>query len=205
VTRLAAALALTALAGCGGGLFQTKVAPPTTYLLSAGAQGELPAAAAPLALAVLKPRVRAGLGSERIALLYPDRRLEYYARARWAGPLDEVLQDLAVAVFHNRAGFSSVAAEASAFGGAYWLELEVSDFQAEYATPDALPVVHVHLLARVGSAAERRVLGSAETDVRQGATENRMSAIVAAYELAADRALADIAVRVATLNSSVAR
>ena len=94
-----------AIAACTGSLFQTKVKPPTVYLLSAGsdapsstAAGDL-AAGLPVDLAILKPRVRAGLESDRIAALYPDRRLDYFADARWSGPLDEVLQDLAVQIF----------------------------------------------------------------------------------------------------------
>jgi ABC-type uncharacterized transport system auxiliary subunit len=150
-------------------------------------------------LAVLKPRVRSGLESERIAVLYPDRRLAYYAGARWSGPLEHVLQDLAVQVFHTRARFGSVNADASAFASACWLELEVTDFQAEYARADAAPVVHVHFMARVGNSIDRKVLGRFEADAVQAATDNRMAAIVAAYEVAADKALAEIAADVAGL------
>jgi ABC-type uncharacterized transport system auxiliary subunit len=201
------------LGGCAGSLFKTQVAPPTMYLLSAEstapAAADVPAPAdagtAPAAapgglsadLAVLKPRVRAGLDTERIAALYPDRRLDYFADARWSGPLDEVIQDLVVQLFHSRAGLTNVSGDASAFGSAYWLEIEVADFQAEYPTGAASgtppPTVRVHFLARIGSSGERRIIARFEAQARQPAESNRMSAIVDAYNRAANQALMQIA------------
>src|ERR1700730_1911264 len=99
-----------AVTACTGSLFQSKAVPPSIYLLSAppgttAAASSPPAPAPPpLAadLAVLKPRVRAGLDTDRIAVLYPDRRLDYFADARWSGSLDDVMQDLTVQAFRNR-------------------------------------------------------------------------------------------------------
>ncbi len=210
------------LGGCAGSLFKTKVAPPTLYLLSAapaaaaGAVSVAPVdagaadaagvhatsgAAEPHAnLAVLRPLVRAGLDTDRIASLYPDRRLDYFADARWSGPLDEVIQDLVVRFFESRAGLRNVSGDASAFASAYWLEIEVTDFQAEYtdgstggSPGSGPPTVHVHLLARIGSSGERRIVARFEADARQPATANRMGAIVAAYEGAANQALLQLA------------
>jgi cholesterol transport system auxiliary component len=188
------------LGGCAGSLFKTQVAPPTMYLLSAEAADATPAdtAGGPNAdLAVLKPRVRAGLDTERIAALYPDRHLDYFADARWSGPLDEVIQDLVVQLFHSRAGLRNVSGDASAFASAYWLEIEVADFQAEYAA-DASgaaspPTVRVHFLARIGSSGERRIIARFEAEARQPAASNRMSAIVDAYNRATNQALQQIA------------
>jgi ABC-type uncharacterized transport system auxiliary subunit len=52
--------------------------------------------------------------------------------------------------------------------------------------------VHVHLHARVGDGVDRRVLGEFDADARQAAAENRLAAVVAAYEVAAQRALGEI-------------
>ncbi len=208
------------LGGCAGSLFKTQVAPPTLYLLSAARAAPAAAATGDPAtvtgvaatsgtelmanLAVLRPLVRAGLDTDRIAALYPDRRLDYFADARWSAPLDEVIQGLAVSFFQSRAGLRNVSADATAFASAYWLEIDVTDFQAEYSVArpggnpggspgGSPPTVHVHLLARIGSSGERRVIARFEADVRQPATENRMGAIVAAYEGAADKALLQLA------------
>jgi len=187
-------------AACTGSLFQSKVVAPSTYLLSAPsgirtAASSAPAPApAPLAadLAVLKPRVRAGLDTDRIAVLYPDRRLQYFADARWSGSLDDVVQDLAMQAFRNGAQLQNVSADASAFGSGYWLEIEIADFQAEYASAGAPPTINVRLLARVGSAGTRHILGSFNAGARQTATDNRLTAIVDAYERAVNAALAEI-------------
>jgi ABC-type uncharacterized transport system auxiliary subunit len=160
------------LAGCAGALFKNKTAPPTIYMLSAP---PLPAAAdprdaaAPKDLAVLRPRVRAGLNTDRIAALYPDRRLDYFAQVRWSGPLDEVLQDLAVQEIRANPALHDVGADASVFGSTYWLEIEVVDFQAEYGAPGGAPTVRVHLQARIGNSGDRRVLARFEPDVREAA------------------------------------
>ena len=191
------ALPFLCMTACSGSFFQSKAAPPTIYVLSPGAvpADSGAAAAIPADLAVLKPRLRTGLESDRIAVLYPDRRLDYFADARWSGALGDVLQDFTVQEFRAHSHLRTVNGDASVFSSAYWLEVEVTDFQAEYASAAALPTVHVHLLARIGNAGDRRILGQFEADSRQPAAENRLSAIVDAYARDADTAFTAIAGR----------
>lgn len=196
-TLLLALLGVT-LAACAGSLFKNKAAPPTMYMLGAtrGAPAaDPPGNNPPIDLAIVRPRVRAGLDTDRIAALYPDRHLDYFADVRWSGPLDEVLQDLAVQQLHL--SVSNVSPEASVFASTYWLEIEVLAFQAEYSAAGGPPTVHVHLQARLGNSGDRRVLGRFEPEVREAAADNRMSAIVDAYNRAADQALSEIAAGVA--------
>jgi cholesterol transport system auxiliary component len=195
--RMALPLLLVLLTACAGSLFKNKAAPPTMYLLSATPKSAAADPAntppAPFDVAVLKLRVRTGLDTDRIAALYPDRRMDYFADVRWSGPLDEVLQDLAVQEFHSNHGLRNVNADGSVFASTYWLEIEVADFQAEYAAGGSAPTVHVHLLARVGNSGDRHVLARFEPDIRETAADNRMTAIVDAYNRAADKALTEIA------------
>lgn len=189
------ALSAVCLAACTGSLFQSKVAPPTIYVLTPGAVPAAPAAPAAeisVDLAVLKPRLRPGLETDRIATLYPDRHLDYYAGARWSGPLAEVVQDLAVQEFRSRAHLRSVSGDASVFGIAYWLEIEVTDFQAEYTSTAEAPTVRVHFLARLGHSGDRTIVGQFTANAQQPATENRLTAIVDAYAHAADAAMGEI-------------
>jgi ABC-type uncharacterized transport system auxiliary subunit len=194
---MALPLLMVLLTACAGSLFKNKAAPPTMYLLSATPKSSAADPAktppVPVDVAVLKLRVRTGLDTDRIAALYPDRRMDYFAGVRWSGPLDEVLQDLAVQEFHSNPGLRNVNADGSVFASTYWLEIEVADFQAEYAAGGSAPTVHVHLLARVGNSADRHVLGRFEPDIHEAAADNRMTAIVDAYNRAADKALAEIA------------
>jgi cholesterol transport system auxiliary component len=197
VSRAAPFILLSlALAGCAGSLFKNKAAPPTMYRLSPTPNSAPagPASEGRLTdLAVLRPRVRTGLDTDRIAALYPDRRMDYFADVRWSGPLDAVVQELAVQEFHANAKLRHVSPDASVFASPYWLEIEVTDFQAEYPAGGGPPTVHVRLQARIGSSADRRVLARFEPDVREAAADNRMSAIVDAYNRAAEKALTDIA------------
>jgi cholesterol transport system auxiliary component len=197
VTRAVLTVLLSVtLAACAGSLFKNKIPPPTMYMLSAGtkpaAADSSPGNPSPTDLAVLRPRVRAGLDTDRIAALYPDRRMDYFANVRWSGPLDEVIQDLAVQEIHTNPGLRNVSADISVFSSAYWLEIEIIDFQAEYPASGGPPTVHVHLQARLGSSSDRRVIARFEPNIYEPAADNRMTAIVDAYNHAADKALAEI-------------
>jgi ABC-type uncharacterized transport system auxiliary subunit len=213
LTHAAMALTVICLAACTGSLFQSKAVPPAVYMLSAGLEpgkSAAPAGAAapgtpaaggpaptiPVDLAVLKPRLRTGLEMDRIAVLYPDRRLDYFADARWSGPLSEVLQDFVIQELNSRAHLRTVTSDASLFSSAYWLEIDVTDFQAEYTSAAAVPTVRVHFLARVGDSADRRILGQFEAGAERPAADNRLTAIVEAYARAADTALTQIVAHV---------
>jgi cholesterol transport system auxiliary component len=187
------------LASCTGSLFSSKAVPPVVYLLSAGPGSPGTGAQIPADLAVLKPRVRTGLESDRIAVLYADRHLDYLADARWSGPLGEVLQDLAVQELHSHVNLRTVSTDGSVFASAYWLEFEVADFQAEYTSAGTAPVVRVRFLARIGSSGDRHILGQFSASAQQPAAENRLNSIVDAYARASDAALAQIAVHAGEL------
>lgn len=187
---VAALAGLCLLGGCTGALFESKIQPASIYLLSAHAGRRGPALAAELA--VLRPTVRAGLDTDRIAALYPDRRLDYFAAARWSAPLDEVIQQLAVQSFRAHARLRDVAADTSSVAPDYWLEIEIVGFQAEYALSGGTPTIHAHFLARIGRAQDDKLVGNFDVRVERKAAANRLTDIIAAYEDAADTALARI-------------
>lgn len=185
------------LCACAGGLFRSSQPPQSVYLLG------IPQPAAPGArigadIVVLHPEVRPGLDTRRIAVLYADRRLEHIADAAWSARLDDVILDLTLQAFHADAAAHDVHSERSAFGGGHWLQIEVLDFEAEYgvafraAASARAPIVHVRLLARLGAAGDSRALESVEADVREPAAENRVSAIVDAFDRAVAAALGRI-------------
>jgi ABC-type uncharacterized transport system auxiliary subunit len=198
--KLILAVLVLCVAACAGSLFKSKAAPPTIYMLSVKPSAAVDGgsgAEIPVDLAILKPRARTGLESDRIAVLYPDRRLDYFADARWSGTLGEVLQDLAMQEFHSHAHLHTVSGDASVFASAYWLEIEVTDFQAEYDPGATAPTVRVHFLARIGRSGDRRILGQFAAGAVQPAAENRLTAIVDAYARAADAAMTDIVAQAA--------
>jgi ABC-type uncharacterized transport system auxiliary subunit len=182
------------LDACSGSLFHSRSPPTTVYLLSAdpGPAALLGQPALAADVAVLRPRVRAGLETDRIAVLYPDHRLDYFADVRWSGPLDLLVQDLALQALRTGARLRNVSADASAFSSAYWLELDVVDFEADYTATSTAPVVRVHLIARLGLAGDRRILADFESDVTRQASADRLTPIVDAYQQAVTAALAEV-------------
>ena len=201
------------LCACTSGLFTSKIQPSSAYLLSVrsvsprgAAAGAAQAPALPVDLAILKPRMRPGLESGRIAALYPDRRLEFYAGGTWSGSLDEVLQNLTVQMFQDRTRLRSVSSESTRFVSNYWLELYVQDFEAEYAG-DGPPTIRVRFAARLGGTAGHDNVGSFDAVASQTASEDRLGPIVDAFERAANEALgkivdaADAAMRNIAVNS----
>jgi cholesterol transport system auxiliary component len=196
--RACALLAAACAAGCAGSLLQSKIPQQTTYVLSVPA-ASAPATASivlPVDLSILKPHLSPGLETDRILALYPDRRLDYFAGTHWTGTLDDVVQDLAVQTFKTRGELRSVNGESSRFADQFWLEIEVEDFQAEYRAPNTVPSVRVRLSARLGGADDRRSLGNFEAMALRPAADNRLGDIVAAYELAANDALGQVAAQV---------
>ena len=82
-----------ALGACTGSFFKSSAPPTSTYLLSVKPEATAGAVAVPADLTVLMPRVRTGLDNDRIAALYPDRRLDYFAAARWSAAVRMAVRD----------------------------------------------------------------------------------------------------------------
>ena len=194
--RLLCAVSTLALAACGGSLFQSKAPPASVYLLSAGAAAPS-GAELPADLAVLQPRVRTGLDTDLIAVLYPDRRLDYFAGARWSGPLDRGGARPRVAgISHRRqtaqrpCGILRLRQRLLARNRRCGLSGRIfrrhGRRRQRCADGPCAP-------ARAASALRRPAHpGTFEADDRQRAADNRLTAIVEAYNRAADAALAQI-------------
>jgi ABC-type uncharacterized transport system auxiliary subunit len=190
VLTMIVAIPLTA---CTGSLLKSKLAAPSAYILAVRSDAAAtPAATLPVDLTILKPRLAPGLDSDRIAALYPDRRLEFFAGGHWSGTLDEVLQAFAVQSFLRRGALRSVSGDATRFDHTHWLELNVEDFQAEYRNAGAPPVIKVRIAAQLGNSADHTLLGQYVGASEQLAGADRLGSIVEAYEIAANAALTQI-------------
>ena len=87
--------------------------------------------------------------------------------------------------------YTSVQSDRASFAADEVLQIEIRRFQAEY-PGDGAPVVHVQLLATLGHRNDRTVVTSVSADSSVPAAENRMQAVVAAFQSAAAAALADL-------------
>ncbi len=181
------------VAGCSG--FHSNESATQVYTLDpvfAASKAAAPDTAANLQL--LRPLVAPGLDTERIALRRSEQRLDYYAASRWPEPLPEFLQSLAVEALRATGKYRTVQANGAAFASDQVLQIEIRRFQAEYAG-DGPPTVHVQLLATLGQRADRKVLASVSADSSVPAVENRMQAVVAAFQKATAAALSELAER----------
>ena len=184
---LAGVAGFAALAACGG-LLQTREAAPLGYTLHAGPVTPAPAAVG-ATLMIARPGARAGLEGERLAVRLPDQRLDYYAGASWRGPLPRLVEALLVDAFRAAGGWRAVITERSAFAGRYLLQIEITDFAADYSAASAAPLVRVALRGELGLAAERRLVASVEGSAEVRAAADRQRDVVAAFEAAATAAI----------------
>jgi len=95
----------------------------------------------------------------------------------------------------------------SAGRGDFQLLLTVRHFEAEYAgsATETAPTVRVSIECLVTSSSPRRVLGRCDSQTREPARSNRMSEIVAAFDVATQRALAEIGGKAAVLAAEAGR
>jgi cholesterol transport system auxiliary component len=189
IVKPGAALLSVLLVACSG--LTTKAEPDHTYLLRA-APGSGPTAITGV-LAVLRPAVQPGLDTDRIMLTRAGQELDQFAASRWGESLPRVILALAVESLAGGGGFATVVdSSRAAIATDYELLLTVRHFEADFASDTAPPVIRVAFECTVTAGVPRRVVGRCDGAADEPAGENRMSAIVAAMERAAQRALAEV-------------
>jgi cholesterol transport system auxiliary component len=179
-------LTLPLMGGCGvGELLDTKFPVPTTYVLAPAAAG---ASNTPKIgdLAIGIPSPAPGLDTERIATLHDARRLDYYQDVRWGAIAPYVMQTQIVASLENQQLFRSVTPEQARISATHLLDLQLRDFQAEYVN-GAAPSVRVTVSASLIRLKDRKLLKSFPVTFSVQAEENRMGAVVAAFESASQQ------------------
>jgi cholesterol transport system auxiliary component len=191
-----AALLPALLAGCGG-VFESSLAAPQTYVL------RLPVDAAPVTEAgagsvlVRRPEAGPGLDSNRIALLRSDRRFDFYAASLWAAPAPDVMESVVIDALRGTGTFAAVFDDASPFVPGYYLRITLRRFEADYTNDGkgaggGAPTVHVVLDCTVGRNRDRALLSSFTAQGSARAGEDRLGAVVAAFEAATAGAMAEL-------------
>lgn len=204
-SRLLAPLAMSVLlAGCGGLLRSTAPAEQTFRLRSA-----LPAVSNVVAikttLQLLPVAVQPGLDTTRIALVRPGNRLDWYADARWAGPLNDVVTALLAQSLRDSGRFAQVATDAAAMDADVVLAVTVRRFEAEQSAQGALPVAQVRLECTLSSLTAHRQLAAFTATAAVPAGANRLTDVVAALEKAAQQAVAEVVEQAAVRSAALSR
>jgi cholesterol transport system auxiliary component len=196
--RWAAGLGAFALlgAGCTGSLLETDMPASTNYVLSPAPFTTSGVAATEADLSIGRPDLRPGLDTPRIAVL-KGRQLDYYRSVRWGDDATSVVQTFLVDSLEDQKLFRSVTAEQARISGDYVLDVEVRDFQAEYAGETGSPVVHVAMTGRLIRVVDRKLVATVSSEARDPASDNRMAAVVAAFEAAGHKVAVDLAQKTA--------
>jgi hypothetical protein len=98
--------------------------------------------------------------------------------------------------------FRSVTPEQSRVASEYVLDVSVRDFQAEYANENAAPTAHVTILARLIRVSDRQLVDTFAATAQGRASDNRMTAVAAAFEEAAHKVVLELAQKTAAAIAS---
>lgn len=194
VLRLAASAAvLTALSGCA---LLSSPDPVQNYrfglpMAAPSVVGDTPA---PLTVSIRRIEFPDATGDDKI-LGVTGLETAYIGGARWVSPASTLFDDSLKAAFANRADRIRVLGRREPGTPPLILQVTVTTFEARYAAPGAVPDVVVTARAQLRSTPERRAGGgtirpeqgrSVERvfTVTQPAGDNRVSAIVAAFDTA---------------------
>jgi len=198
MSRLALlSIVLLAAAGCSGGLhsdgpamqiYVLRSAPP-----SAGATGATRDATPTLQLP--RPSADPGLSTELITLVRTDRRMDYFSGSRWAAQLPDIVETLAIDTLRASGAWGAVHESPSPFVSEYVLQIDIRRFEADYTEGGVAPKVHVVLDCTLARRVGRELVTNFVAEGVAQASENRMGPVVAAFESAANEALATLADR----------
>ncbi len=181
--RIAATLVLCALlGGCISLIPKSKPAQLYRFTASPAAAPTGPAQGAPV-LAQGALAFETAAATDRI-LTVSGPQISYLAGARWAAPAPTLFQEALDRAF-EAVSSPRLAARGSGVDAAARLDLDVQAFEARYDQGlDAAPLVVVRLSATIVRPGQRVVAGQHVFEVEARASDNRVGAIVDAYQTA---------------------
>ncbi len=108
----------------------------------------------------------------------------YIKGARWVSPAADLYMESLENAFAGQATGVRLIGPRESVRSGRTLDIDVRAFEARYDAPGAVPTVVVTARARVTNLPDRTVSAEQMFSVEQPATENRVSAIVAAFDTA---------------------
>jgi len=117
----------------------------------------------------------------------------YIADARWVSPAIVLFDEAVARAFEANGSTARLVTRGEALKAAMALRLEVRSFETDYVNgPKAAPEVLVEIRAVMTRSNDRALLGDKVFVARVKAADNRLSAIVPAYDQAVDKVLTEI-------------
>ena len=191
--RTLSALALAAcaalLAGCITLLPDEE--PAQLYRFDGDIQPAAASQAAPFAVARLGGSFVQAAANDRI-LTMTGSRAAYVAGSRWVSPASVLFNEALSRAFDSDPGPARLLTRGDFSKADYVLRVDVTEFEAVYDQgARAAPEVLVSLRATL-TGADRQLAGSKAFEIRVRASDNRVAAIVAAYDQAVGQALGEL-------------
>jgi cholesterol transport system auxiliary component len=193
-----------ALAGCAGSLLESNAEAPDTYRLVGEALADR-GGRQPLALAVGRPRAATALDTNRIAVVQPDSRFDYFAGLRWSEAAPQMVQQQLVRALTADGRFEAVVAAPSRVPSDLLLDVELRRFEAVYAAAGTPPEVRVELQVSLVDTRQVRRLVSFTATGAAPAGDNGRASVVAAFERATNEAVRSVVDQVRSAAPAVTR
>lgn len=185
---LIAASAALSLGGCVSLLPEQpeaayyRLEPPASFQ---GRAPETESVASKLDVAVGRPDTTRALAGSEIALAQPDGSVAYMADVRWVESVPELLQNYIITAFEMADAPVLATSPRDGVRSDFVLALDVRRFEARYdSSLEAAPVADVAFHARVVRLSDREVVAAQTFAAEVPASENRVSAIVQAFNAA---------------------
>jgi cholesterol transport system auxiliary component len=142
-------------------------------------------------LTVGLPIASESLDTDRIALTPGRTRFDYYADSVWTDRLPVLLQTLLVEAFEADGRIAEIGRDVDGLTHGYLLRTEIRQFEGQY--PGAAtgpPEIAVVLELQLLTGPEGRLVGRRLISERARASRDKLEAIVAAFDTATGKALA---------------
>jgi len=180
---LAAALLL--LGGCA--LVQGQGPPPRLFTPHPKTTFDSDLPKANWQLVVDPPQAPASIDTVRIAVRKSPLELDYYAGAAWADRVPPMVLTLLVSSFENSGKIVGVGRESATLRADFALRTDIRDFEVESEGGHA--AAHVHIVSKLVQMPERIIVSDNSCDYKEDAANDKLEAIVEAYNSALGRCM----------------
>ena len=134
---------------------------------------------------------RAAMGDRMLTVT--NGEAAYIAGARWVSPAIVLFDEAVSRAFEGENSHARLVTRGEGAKASMGLRLEVRSFEVDYVNgPKAAPEVLVEIRAVTSQNADRNLVGDQVFQTRVKASDNRVGAIVQAYDAANDKVLSDI-------------
>lgn len=182
---LKGAVAVAAVSALGGCALLSSPDPVQLYRfgnLPSGAS-EMEAAASTIPVVMRRPEFPQAVREDRI-LGVTGTEAAYIKGARWVSSADILFSDSLESAFAAQSTRVRLVGPRELTRAGQALDIDVRTFEARYAAPGAAPVATIIARVRLLNAMERSVTAERVFTVEQPAGENRVGAIVSAFDAA---------------------